>query len=416
MYNKFRFFVNYINLFAAIFFAFSMILWEWMQQPALYLFYLSFLIEIFTDKKWENLKFERISLWCFAVLLIYILAFLYIPFEQTSDYFLIVIKNRFPLLAFAVIILFKVNNLFKLRYFLDTFIITSLITILYLALYRVGIYEFILSENRFDLFNSARIQWINSHTVFNFYLNIAIISICYILSLSWNKIKRWEKFYYFITSVIILLAISISEGRSGFLMMILIVIGFIFFELYKRNKKVALFIALLTPVFILGLVSQKERFSNKVLENEPRLILWNTAFDIVKTAPFFGHGISDSQNEFIESLIQNQSKEFIINNLNNKILDAHNQYLQSWMEFGVLGLFLLVFIYIFPIFIIEKKIQVFTFFLIATVMFQSVFDVFLSGIFSGLFGFLMMIILAVPNNITNEEMPVIKMNRSDMFE
>ena len=86
------------------------------------------------------------------------------------------------------------------------------------------------------------------------------------------------------------------------------------------------------------------------------------------------------------------------------------------MEFGVLGLFLLVFIYIFPIFIIEKKIQVFTFFLIATVMFQSVFDVFLSGIFSGLFGFLMMIILAVPNNITNEEMPVIKMNRSDMFE
>ena len=111
MYKKFRFIVNCINLFAAIFLAFSMILWEWMQQPALYLFYLSFLIEFFTDKKWENFKFERISLWCFAVLLIYILAFLYIPFEQTSDYFLIVINNRFPLLAFAVIILFKVNNL-----------------------------------------------------------------------------------------------------------------------------------------------------------------------------------------------------------------------------------------------------------------------------------------------------------------
>jgi len=200
---------------------------------------------------------------------------------------------------------------------------------------------------------------------------------------------------------LIFFTISISEGRSGYLTGIFLFIGFLFFELFKKNKKVGILIALLAPLFIVGLASQKERFSNKVLQNEPRLILWDTAFDIAKTAPFFGHGISDTQNKFMESLMSNQSKEFILLNQNNKILDAHNQYLQTTMELGLVGLILLVFIYIFPIFLVEKKLKIVTIFIIATVLFQSIFDVILTGIFSRFFVFLMMLILVVPNDITS---------------
>lgn len=390
-------------MFAAIFLAFSLILWEWMRQPALYLFYISYLIEIFTDRKWVNLKSGRIIYWCTAVFLFLILAFLYKPFENISNYFPVVVIHRIPLFIFAVITLLGVNKLFKLSYFLNTFIITSVIAILYLALYRVGISDLINYDSRIILFNSARIQWVNSHTLFNFYLNIAIISICYLLTLSWHKLKRWHKLYYFSAFLLILFAISISEGRSGFLMMVLIVFGFALFELYKRNKITGLVITLLIPVFVIGLVSQKERFSVEALENEPRLILWNTAFDIVKDAPLLGHGISDSQNKFMESLISSQSREFIVSNQNNKILDAHNQYLQSAMEFGVPGLVILIFIYVFPFFIVEKNNLKLAIFVIASVMFQSIFDVFVTGVFSCFFVFLMMLILVVPDNIYHGE-------------
>lgn len=87
----------------------------------------------------------------------------------------------------------------------------------------------------------------------------------------------------------------------------------------------------------------------------------------------------------MESLSTNQSKEFIVANQNNKILDAHNQYLQTLMEFGITGLILLVFIYIFPILLVEKQLKIVTIYLIATILFQSFFDVFFTGIFSSHF-------------------------------
>ena len=400
LYNKFRVSVNYINLFAAVLVASSLIFWESMQKPAIYLFCFSYLIEFFTDKKWKTLKFSNKAYWCIAVFVFYILAYIYKPFESTSNYFSIVINNRSSLLVSVFVVLFGVNNLFKMTYFLNTFILTSILAILYLALYRVGVSDLINNESRFDLFNSARIQWINSHTIFNYYLNISIVFIWYILTFSWNKIKGWQRFFYLTATALIFFSITISEGRSGFLTGIILFVGYIIFYFFKRNKKVGILIALLTPLFVVGLASQKERFSNQSLQNEPRLILWKTAFDIVKTAPILGHGISDPQNKFMESLSTNQSKEFIVANQNNKILDAHNQYLQTLMEFGITGLILLVFIYIFPILLVEKKLKIVTIYLIATILFQSFFDVFFTGIFSHFFSFLMILILVVPNNLT----------------
>ena len=400
LYNKFRVWVNYINLFAAVLVASSLIFWESMQKPAIYLFCICYLIEFFTDKKWKTLKFSNKAYWCIAVFVFYILAYIYKPFESTSNYFSIVINNRSSLLVSVFVVLFGVNNLFKMTYFLNTFILTSILAILYLALYRVGVSDLINNESRFDLFNSARIQWINSHTIFNYYLNISIVFIWYILTFSWNKIKGWQRFFYLTATALFFFSITISEGRSGFLTGIILFVGYIIFYFFKRNKKVGILIALLTPLFVVGLASQKERFSNQALQNEPRLILWKTAFDIVKTAPILGHGISDPQNKFMESLSTNQSKEFIVANQNNKILDAHNQYLQTLMEFGITGLILLVFIYIFPILLVEKQLKIVTIYLIATILFQSFFDVFFTGIFSHFFAFLMILILVVPNNLT----------------
>jgi len=74
------------------------------------------------------------------------------------------------------------------------------------------------------------------------------------------------------------------------------------------------------------------------------------------------------------------------------------------MEFGVLGLLLVLFIYIYPIFIADKNRRLFAVLLIFPCFYESLFDVFITGVnYSAIFGILMVLILSVENNIVRKE-------------
>lgn len=392
--------INYINLFAALFMAASLILWVPMQRPALYLFFISYIVEIFTDKKWVNMHFDKRSVLIAAMFLFFMLSFLYIPFEDSSNYFAKVIERRIAIFAFALIAFLGVNKLYKLSYFLNTFILTSVAAVLYLVFYRVGIDVLLYNPDRFNFFNQARVDWVSTHMIFNFYLNMSLIACWYILTRMWRKLVWWHRYLYITAMSVIFLALSISEGRSGFIMSILLMLGFLFFEIWKRRKVIGIVIALLIPFVVIGLASQKDRISERMLRSEPRLFLWKSAYEVVKTSPFVGNGISDAQNSFDISRAKNQTEEFRVNNIKTKLLDAHNQYLQTSMEFGIVGLLLLLFVYIYPIFIVDKDRQLMTVLIIVTCMFQSMFDVFITNTFSVFFGLLMLLMLFVPNDIS----------------
>lgn len=66
-------------------------------------------------------------------------------------------------------------------------------------------------------------------------------------------------------------------------------------------------------------------------------------------------------------------------------VDSHNQYIQTTMEFGLLGLFLLLFIYFYPIILAQNRRKIFALLMIITLAFQSIFDMFITGQFVYLF-------------------------------
>ncbi len=149
----------------------------------------------------------------------------------------------------------------------------------------------------------------------------------------------------------------------------------------------------------MALISQNKRISEKAFKNEPRLFLWQTALSVIKDKPVFGYGINDGQVRFDETRPQYETEEFRTNWNSSSHLDSHDQYLQTTLEFGALGMLSLLFLYFFPIFIVDKNKKFLAILILSLCAYQSIFDMFVTGPFSMLFGLIIVLLLSVENNI-----------------
>jgi O-antigen ligase len=392
-------FLNYLNLISALCLVATSIYYYPVQRMAFYLFFSTYFIEIFLEQKWKNLKLDKKSIYFILLGLFFMLAIIYLPFETSRKYTVLLLEKRLPLLGFAIVGLLGVNKTYRLNYFLNTFIISSIVAILYLVLYRIGLTAFATDPLRADLFTVTRMQYVNSHMGFNFYLNVSIICIWYILTRSWRTTVWWKNYLYIAALTIILYFLSISEGRSGFIVGILLALSFVFFEIWKRRKTMGIVIGFMIPFILIGLASTHKRMSEKSLETEPRLFLWKSASSVIREKPILGYGISDAQEHFDVARAKYETVEFREGWKTYSHLDCHDQYLQTTMEFGVIGLIFLFLIFLYPIFIAKKNQRLFSVMLIALCAYQSTFDMFLTGPFATLFCIIALMILSIENNI-----------------
>lgn len=385
--------INFLNLFSVLGIVAGFMFSEFsIARIALYCFFISYLIEIFTDRKLKTFKFDKTSVYFIAIIAFFLLAILHFPFEQSNEYRNILIERRFSLLGFGVVGVLGVNHLFKFKYFLYVFIATSVFAILFIFSH-MDISEFIRRPDRSDMFTETRILYVNSHMKFNFYLNVSIISIWYLLKKHWSSITI-RKIGFAVTGLTMFMyVLSITEGRSGFIAGAILMLSFVFLELVNRWKIIGVISVLLMPLIFVGIVSTQRRMNEEMIKREPRLFLWESAWNIIKEKPILGHGISDTQAAFTIERIKNQDENYENYAKGLSFIDSHNQYLQTTMEFGLLGFILLLFIYIYPSFISDKRRKFFAIFIIFLCLFQSIFDMFITGTFSLLFGILMIMIL-----------------------
>ena len=391
--------INYINLYSCLLLAATSMFYYPIPKAAFFLFFISYFIELFVERKWKKVQLNKTTIYYLVMIFFFILGVFYLPFEHTSTYFSSLFVKRLSIFGFAIVGIFGVNSKYKLNYFLNTFVITSVIAIVYLVFIRIGIMEFIKNPIRADLFTSNRILYVNSHMMFNFYLNISIISIWYILTRSWSRTIWWKNFLYIGALTIDFGFLSITEGRSGFLAGIIVMLCFIFFEIWKRKKTIGIVIGLCIPFLLVGIASHHKRMSENQLKSEPRIFLWKAALSVIKEKPVFGYGISDAQVNFDAARAKYQTEEFRLGWISCPRIDSHNQYLQTTMEFGFFGLLILLFIYLFPIYLVDKNRRLFAILLLFLCAYQSVFDMFITGQFSALFGITLILILSMENNI-----------------
>lgn len=425
MFTSIKTIVNYLNLAAALMLTAVMYMWYPMQRGIVAFFGLTFLIEIFTDAKFKTVRIDKTVYLYGAMAFFFILAFIYKPFEQTSDYFYPVLERRISLAAFAVICFLGVNKYFKLSYFLNTIIISGVLSILYI-IFKIGIVDFIHNPARFSLFNETRIAHIGTHMSFNLYLNIGIIAIWYILRNKWQQISVAPKIFYFLASIIFFIVLANSDGRSGLFIGLFILFGLILYEVFRKNKIISLILVILVPVIFVLMLMQNTRIQatilkedntektddidniRKALSDEPRLFIWESAWDIFKQKPVLGHGISDAQSFFEAELIKNEDEEYkkYRESLGSRLLytEPHSQYLQTMLEFGIFGLMLLLFILFYPLHVVDKNRKWMMILVLILFLNQSIFDVFLTSQFSIIFGMMLMMLLKTTDDLSGEKL------------
>lgn len=387
----FKRFVNIFNLASCLFLVFTLAIRNYeLQETAYFLFFGSYVAEIFTDKKWNKLQLTKTTIYFLLILIYFLLVFFYRPFEQSDHYFKFLIEKRYPLLGFSIVGFLGVNNLYKLKYFVNTIIITSISIIIYLVFFKVGISAFIGNTN---LFNLSRNELVNSHMVFNFYLNSSIVGIWYLLSNNWKTTHWLYKHFLILCIPIFILTLSISEGRTGFGVGLLVSVIIAFVELWKRKKTMGILFLFIIPWAVALLVSSHQRMTKESILNEPRFFLWQSGLHVVKESPLMGHGMSKAQVKYDSAREIYQTEDYKNQWKESKHLDSHNQYLQSWMEFGIIGLALVLYIYFAPYFLVSRKRKNLALFLLLLYSFQSFFDMFITGQFSAFFCLWMLFLL-----------------------
>jgi len=396
--------VNYIN-FTAVLALIPLLLFPYtpVTLTFFYVFFVSYLIEIVTDKKWKNFRFDKIKLYYTVMAMFFLLAIIYLPFEKTNTHVSTLLERRLPLIGFAVVGFLGVNRLYKLNYFLYTFILATVTAILY-VLYRIGIQEITLNSEFFRLFTEKQILYVGSHMKVNFYLNISIIGLWYILRNDWKTVSRWTKTSLIAALAMMLMVLVTSEGRTGFFAGALLCLVFIFIEIYTRWKKAGVVCILVFSILFGGAAILHQRLTIIDVASDPRTFLWKSAWEVIKERPLLGYGINDAQAEFDEKKELYQTASFqqysiyMEQTLNEKYQDSHNQYLQAMMEFGILGLILLLFLFVFPIFAVDKNKRLFTVFIVFLYMFLSIFDVYVTRLYAPVFGILTLMMLVAESN------------------
>lgn len=392
--KQFRTGLNYINFIsflliaAASIYTFSLIM-----RISLYLFFISYLFEIIVEKKWKYVQFEKKTIYFITIIGFFLIAPISGLFDDTPVYVNYLLERRLPLFGFAIVGIFGLNKLYNLKVLFKTMIISSFVAIIYLIFYRIGVKEFITNNLRADVFQDFRIKYVHGHMMFNFYLNLSIIGMWYILSSEWKKTSWFIISSYFMIFVLFIFILLISEGRTGFTEACLLILIGAFIELWKWKRKAAIVLLILMPFILFGAISHHRRLNKDYVEIEPRFFLYKTAFYLIEEKPIFGYGLSDAQERFDIERTKYQSEFFRVWSQKINNIDSHNQYLQTTLEFGIIGLILLLFIYYFPLLLANRNRQTLLILFIGLYSYHSIFDMFITGQFATVFSILMLSIL-----------------------
>jgi len=140
---------------------------------------------------------------------------------------------------------------------------------------------------------------------------------------------------------------------------------------------------------------------------DPRAFIWKAAINVVKKQPVIGYGASRAQEEFDAALKLTETKEFKESWKDTLIMHSHNQFIQTYMEFGILGIVLLLGLIAGPIILTEPKRRFLSFMLIFVFVSQFMTDIVITyqG-FPVIFGILTIITIAIKKESLQPEKPV----------
>ena len=133
--------------------------------------------------------------------------------------------------------------------------------------------------------------------------------------------------------------LAVSRKSAKFIFLLLIILSAIYFVLnYFIDRKQNRFI------MAENVIIEKELDKKSAESSTVRIFVWKSCIDLIKLHPVFGVGTGDVKDALVKSYEVNG-----ISGALAKKLNAHNQFLQTAVALGILGLIILLTSLLFPL-------------------------------------------------------------------
>lgn len=179
--------------------------------------------------------------------------------------------------------------------------------------------------------------------------------------------KKGNLFCLSIGMLLSITTLYFADSKAGMLVLN-ITLGFIGIKsLYSISKVLALVTSFLVILSVIVLFNYSYRFKTLHLSTEKieqildnpnqsaesttlRILVWSASIEVIKHHPIIGVGNGDVKNELNTVYTQRNYKVPLEIKMN-----SHNQYLETYIGTGIIGLMILVFMITLPFFIIKSK-------------------------------------------------------------
>lgn len=363
-------------------------------------FYFTLLPNMFNYKaiKFKNLFFIKPFLLMVSHFLV---SFLVLCATSSSLNEVLVIEKYLPFLLFPIIILNNRDILINKQIAFNVrliFIVTALFSFAMSFLY--GLWRmFFLEENINHIFITYNFltDLFGVHHIYlsSFYALALIFCLDNYFDHAIDTRKK-----YLLFSIILFLAIILLSSRTVILATVAIIFIKIMLNKKKKLKKV-LSIFFSTILFGIILTISIPTLKNRIVNfntnissysgSSFRLKVWSNVFEISKDSPVFGYGLNKSQDVLLNQYYKVNFRRAFLRNFN-----AHNQYLQTIIDEGLIGFIFLLLMLLSPLFYSKKRDSVFLFTILMLIVLIS--ESFLIRQYGIVFYCLFFCLLLIENN------------------
>lgn len=343
-------------------------------------FLLLYIVINFRDFKCYLLNAKR-NKFFYISLLIFFLHILGLVYTTNFNYALKDIDIKLPLFIFPFLLVGKLISSKAIQNVMKSFVFGCLIGVI--GAFINGFSKFLKSGVISDMFYEG-MNFVMHSSYFAMYL---VFSVTYVLItlngneklISYRNIIRFFLILFFIILVILL------NSRAGILSLGVMLFFLLFFILRERKLKLFFFLmSILTITFVLMMSTSGKIFkrftpaqnetqsvvqTSNINSKDARLAILEIGIDVFKNSPIYGYGTGDVKDE----LIKGYRKYNFIKGY-EKSYNAHNQYLQFLIAFGIIGLIVFLIVLIYPSFLALQSKNYLFLFLIVLIGFNFLFE------------------------------------------
>jgi len=325
---------------------------------------LIFLITSFINNKWSEIKlknYKKSILWLTPIFLISLVSIIYSDNKTVAG---MNIETKLSLLAFPIAFLFsKLDYKKTIAPVLKSFVEGCFVAIILVLSH--ALFQLYYSDDTSNLVYS-KLSIFSHASYFSMFLCFGL-AILYYYSFSPSKNFYIKPVISFILIVFFTAIIVLLSSKSGWLVLLTIHFSALLYWIIKHKNYIkggVSIVAIAIGAFLFYTYSptMKTRVNeliNNVTGNQDesnfsstqtRLYIWDISLDLISQKPVLGYGIGDSKEALTKKYREN-NLEFLL----DKHFNAHNQYIQSTLDSGIIGGLILLSILFIPMYISFRK-------------------------------------------------------------